>query len=100
MGAKHFFHPDNVVPAVEFVAAVVKFNYNTLNYFVAATENPKTYEITLIPSQVGTQIVSIAPTEGRLSETDYSLVSAEDTKLAVKYDASQTRSEELCRERV
>ena len=24
MGAKHFFHPDNVVPAVEFVAAVVK----------------------------------------------------------------------------
>ena len=24
MGTEHFFHPDNVVPAVEFVAAVVK----------------------------------------------------------------------------
>jgi len=77
-------------PAFTIGAGKDQFNYNTLNYFVAATENPKTYEITLIPSQVGTQIVSIAPTEGRLSETDYSLVSAEDTKLAVKYDASQT----------
>jgi hypothetical protein len=77
-------------PAFTIGAGKDQFNYNTLNYFVAATENPKTYEITLIPSQVGTQIVSIAPTEGRLSETDYSLVGAEDTKLAVKYDASQT----------
>jgi hypothetical protein len=77
-------------PAFTIGEGTNQFNYNTLNYFVAATENPKTYEITLIPSQVGTQIVSIAPTEGRLSETDYSLVSAEDTKLAVKYDASQT----------
>ena len=64
------------------------FNYNTVNYFVAATENPKTYEVTLIPSQEGTQIVSINPTEGRLSETDYSLVGAEATKLAVKYDTT------------
>jgi hypothetical protein len=64
------------------------FNYNTLNYFVAATENPKTYEVTLIPSQEGTQIVSINPTQGRLSETDYSLVGADATKLAVKYDTT------------
>ena len=64
------------------------FNYNTLNYFVAATENPKTYEVTLIPSQEGTQIVSINPTQGRLSLTDYSLVGTEATKLAVKYDTT------------
>ncbi|MGN8773170.1 hypothetical protein [Candidatus Weimeria sp. HCP3S3_B5] len=64
------------------------FNYNTLNYFVAATENPKTYEVTLIPSQEGTQIVSINPTQGRLSETDYSLVDSDSTKLAVKYDTT------------
>ena len=24
MGTEHFFHPDNVIPAVEFVAAVVE----------------------------------------------------------------------------
>ena len=64
------------------------FNFNTVNVFVAATENPKTYEITLIPSQEGTQIISISPTEGRLSKTDYSLVGEENFNLAVKYDAS------------
>ena len=64
------------------------FNYNTLNYFVAATENPKTYEVTLIPSQEGTQIVSINPTQGRLSLSDYSLVGTDATKLAVKYDTT------------
>ena len=64
------------------------FNFNTVNVFVAATENPKTYEITLIPSQEGTQIIAIAPTEGRLSKSDYSLVGEEDFNLSVKYDAS------------
>jgi len=64
------------------------FNYNTEKYFVAATENPKTYEITLLPSQEGTQIISINPTQGRLSLTDYSLVDSESTKLAVKYDTT------------
>ncbi|MDY6352681.1 MAG: hypothetical protein SPL57_06530 [Lachnospiraceae bacterium] len=65
-----------------------EFNYNPLHYFVAATENPKTYEVTLIPSQEGTQIVSINPTQGRLSETDYSLVGNDYTMLAVKYDTT------------
>ncbi len=65
-----------------------EFNYNPLHYFVAATENPKTYEITLIPSQEGTQIISINPTQGRLSETDYSLVGNDYTMLAVKYDTT------------
>jgi len=64
------------------------FNYNTEKYFVAATENPKTYEITLLPSQEGTQIISINPTQGRLSLTDYSLVDSDSTKLAVKYDTT------------
>ena len=64
------------------------FNYNTDNLFVAATEDPKTYEITLIPSQEGTQIISINPTEGRLSASDYSLVGSDSFKLAVKYDSS------------
>ena len=73
-------------PAFTIGNGANSFNYNTLNYFVAATENPKTYEVTLIPSQEGTQIVSINPTQGRLSETDYSLVGADATKLAVKYD--------------
>ena len=70
-------------PAFKITNGPDFFNYNAINYFVAATENPKTYEVTLIPSQEGTQIVSINPTEGRLSETDYSLVATEATKLAV-----------------
>ncbi len=75
-------------PAFTIYGGEDPFNYNTLNYFVAATENPKTYEITLIPSQEGTQIVSITPTQGRLSETDYSLVGNDYTMLAVKYDTT------------
>ena len=75
-------------PAFTIYGGDDPFNYNTLNYFVAATENPKTYEITLIPSQEGTQIVSITPTQGRLSETDYSLVGSDYTMLAVKYDTT------------
>ena len=75
-------------PAFTITGTDDGFNYNTFNLFVAATENPKTYEITLIPSQEGTQIVPITPTQGRLSATDYSLVGTEDFKLAVKYDAS------------
>ncbi|MBQ1916104.1 MAG: hypothetical protein II177_01320 [Lachnospiraceae bacterium] len=87
------YAPDNSLnpkddPAFTIWAGEKGFNYNTVNVFVAATENPKTYEITLIPSQEGTQIISISPTEGRLSKTDYSLVGEENFNLAVKYDAT------------
>lgn len=66
------------------------FTKNTSNVFVAATEKPKTYEITLIPSLEGTQVVTINPTQGRLSATDYSLVDSDHLQLAVKYSASST----------
>ncbi len=87
------YAPDNSLnpkddPAFTIWAGEEGFNYNTVNVFVAATENPKTYEITLIPSQEGTQIISISPTEGRLSKTDYSLVGEQNFNLAVKYDAT------------
>ncbi|MDD5956872.1 MAG: hypothetical protein PUC40_07820, partial [Lachnospiraceae bacterium] len=64
------------------------FNHNTENVFVAATENPKTYEVTLIPSMEGTQVIYINPTEGRLSKSDYSLVDTDYLAFSVKYDAS------------
>ena len=63
------------------------FNHNTTNVFVAATENPKTYEVTLVPSIEGTQIVYIYPTQGRLSKSDYSLVDRDWLAFAVKYDS-------------
>ena len=74
-------------PAFTIGEGTNSFNYNTNNLFVAATEDPKTFEVTLIPSIEGTQIISINPTEGRLSESDYSLIDTESFKLAVKYDS-------------
>lgn len=76
-------------PAFTIGEGTDDFNYNTRNLFVAATEDPKTYEVTLIPSQEGTQIISINPTQSRLSLTDYSLVGRDEFKLAVKYTAAQ-----------
>jgi hypothetical protein len=60
------------------------FNWNTDHLFVAATENPHTYQVTLIPSIKGTQIIKINPTQDRLSKSDYSLVGTESFNLAVK----------------
>lgn len=66
------------------------FTNNTVNVFVAATENPKTYEVTLTPSMKGTQVVTIYPTEDRLSTTDYSLVDYDHLNLAVKNIADES----------
>ena len=66
------------------------FTNNTVNVFVAATENPKTYEVTLTPSMKGTQVVTIYPTEDRLSTTDYSLVDYDYLNLAVKNIADES----------
>ena len=82
----------NYDPAFTISRGGNEFNYNTDNLFVAATENPNTYEITLIPSAEGTQIVSIYPTEGRLSESDYSLVSTDAFNLAVKYSTADSKT--------
>ncbi|MGN0270380.1 MAG: hypothetical protein ACI4CX_06765 [Candidatus Weimeria sp.] len=75
-------------PAFTIAGAGDDFNYNTTNLFVAATEDPKTYEVTLIPSQEGTQLITILPTSGRLTTSDYSLVDETDLNIAVKYDSS------------
>ena len=69
-----------------------EFNNNMQNIFVAATENPTTYEVTLIPSIEGTQIIDLLPTQGRLSKTDYSLVGTEDLKVAVKYSTADSKT--------
>jgi len=82
----------NYDPAFTISRGGNEFNYNTDNLFVAATENPNTYEITLIPSAEGTQIVSIYPTEGRLSESDYSLVKTDAFNLAVKYSTADSKT--------
>lgn len=75
-------------PAFTISQGTDPFTKNTENVFVAATENPKTYEITLIPSLEGTQVVTINPTQGRLSATDYSLVDSDHLQLAVKYSTA------------
>ena len=79
-------------PAFTINGGTDDFNYDPMHLFVAATENPNTYEITLIPSVEGTQIIDILPTQGRLSATDYSLVRRDDLKLAVKYSTADSKN--------
>ena len=82
-------------PAFKIYAGEKGLNYNTDNLFVAATVDPKTYEVTLVPSQEGTQIIAINPTEGRLSATDYSLVGKDNLNLVVKYKAADNTNKSV-----